>query len=205
MGATLSSVSAIGADLLLLSKPKTFGIMMIGLDDAGKTSILNRLHQPQLLGGVLPPTIPTIGFNRDIIQFGRNSITLWDIGGQDKIRPLWRSNYWNAHGFIFTVDSTTPERFSEAKEELHRMHKGLNTLGYPLLILATKTDLPEAMNISEIAEALEVGKISDLGRTLAVKGASAMTGEGLGEAIQWLVENVSHQLIAEHNAFRNRE
>jgi signal recognition particle receptor subunit beta len=49
------------------------------------------------------------------------------------------------------------------------MHKGLNTLSYPLLILATKTDLPEAMNISEIAEALEVGKISDSGRTLAVK------------------------------------
>ena len=49
------------------------------------------------------------------------SFTVWDVGGQDKIRPLWRHYYTNTQGLIFVVDSNDRDRIGEAHDELHRM------------------------------------------------------------------------------------
>ena len=60
-------------------------ILAVGLDAAGKTTILYQLK----LGEVVT-TIPTIGFNVETVEYKNISFTVWDVGGQDKIRPLWR-------------------------------------------------------------------------------------------------------------------
>ena len=73
----------------------------VGLDAAGKTTILYKLK----LGEVVT-TIPTIGFNVETVHYKNITFTVWDVGGQDKIRPLWRHYYEDAQGLIFVVDST---------------------------------------------------------------------------------------------------
>ena len=89
---------------------------MVGLDAAGKTTILYKLK----LGEVVT-TIPTIGFNVETVEYRNISFTVWDVGGQDKIRTLWRHYYQNTEGLIFVVDSNDRDRISDAKQELHKM------------------------------------------------------------------------------------
>ncbi|KAJ7722970.1 ADP-ribosylation factor family-domain-containing protein [Mycena metata] len=198
MGATISSVAASGADLVLSNTlPKTFEIVMIGLDDAGKTSLVNRFKRRESPKGVLPDTIPTIGMTIETILYERHTVAIWELGGADKMRPLWRSFFWNGHAFIFLVDASAPERFREAKEVLAWMW-GKISKEHPILVLANKMDLKGAVGLEGIAEALGVRELARV-RKVTVKGISAMTGEGTEEVLKWFVENLSHQLIAEHN------
>merc|ERR1739841_470749 len=99
----------------LISK-REVRILMVGLDAAGKTTLLYKLKL-----GELVTTIPTIGFNVETVQYKNIHFTVWDVGGQDKIRPLWRHYYQNTQGVIFVVDSNDRERISEAAEELQKM------------------------------------------------------------------------------------
>ena len=71
--------------------------------------------------GEIVTTIPTIGFNVETVEYKNISFTVWDVGGQDKIRPLWRHYFQNTQGLIFVVDSNDRDRVSEARDELHRM------------------------------------------------------------------------------------
>ena len=89
---------------------------LVGLDAAGKTTILYKLKL-----GEIVTTIPTIGFNVETVEYKNISFTVWDVGGQDKIRPLWRHYFQNTQGLIFVVDSNDRERVVEAREELSKM------------------------------------------------------------------------------------
>lgn len=93
-----------------LSSKKESRILMVGLDAAGKTTILYKLK----LGEVVT-TIPTIGFNVETVDYKNISFTVWDVGGQDKIRPLWRHYYQNTQGIIFVVDSNDRDRVAEGE------------------------------------------------------------------------------------------
>merc|ERR1712194_61240 len=91
-------------------------ILMVGLDAAGKTTILYKLK----LGEVVT-TIPTIGFNVETVEYKNLSFTVWDVVGQDKIRPLWRHYYQGTNGLIYVVDSNDRDRVEDAREELTKM------------------------------------------------------------------------------------
>lgn len=91
-------------------------IVSVGLDAAGKTTILYKLKL-----GEIVTTIPTIGFNVETVEYKNISFTVWDVGGQDKIRPLWRHYYQNTQGLIFVVDSSDTKRVAEAENELASM------------------------------------------------------------------------------------
>ncbi len=84
-----------------LFKQREARILMLGLDAAGKTTILMKLK----LGEVIQ-SIPTIGFNVEAVKFKNITFNVWDVGGQDKIRPMWKHYYQNAEGLIFVVDSS---------------------------------------------------------------------------------------------------
>merc|ERR1712130_231325 len=122
-------------------------ILMVGLDAAGKTTIL---YKPKL--GEIVTTIPTIGFNVETVEYKNISFTVWDVGGQDKIRPLWRHYFQNTQGLIFVVDSNDRERIGEARDELMRMLNEDELREAVLLIFANKQDLPNAMNAAEITD-----------------------------------------------------
>merc|ERR1719235_1061547 len=124
-------------------------ILMVGLDAAGKTTILYKLK----LGEVVT-TIPTIGFNVENVEYKNINFTVWDIGGQDKIRKLWRYYYANTQGLIFVVDSNDRDRIEDAKEELTKMLGEDEMRDAALLVLANKQDLPNSMTAAEVAEKL---------------------------------------------------
>jgi len=110
MGLTISSV------LTRLFGKKQMRILMVGLDAAGKTTILYKLKL-----GEIVTTIPTIGFNVETVEYKNICFTVWDVGGQSKIRPLWRHYFQNTQGLIFVVDSNDRERIAEAEKELQNM------------------------------------------------------------------------------------
>jgi len=161
-------------------------ILMVGLDAAGKTTILYKLK----LGEVVT-TIPTIGFNVETVEYKNISFTVWDVGGQDKIRPLWRHYYQNTQGIIFVVDSNDRERIDDtsgadnsAKEELHRMLAEDELRDAVLLVFANKQDLPNAMSVNEVTEKLGLNQLRN--RKWYIQATCATTGDGLYEGLDWL-------------------
>jgi small GTP-binding protein len=154
-------------------------ILMVGLDAAGKTTILYKMK----LGEVVT-TIPTIGFNVETVEYKKISFTVWDVGGQDKIRPLWRHYYHNTKGLIFVVDSNDRERIEEARDELQRMlgeHEMRNAV---LLVFANKQDLPNALATSQMSEELKLNGMRS--RQWFIQPACGTTGDGLYEGLDWL-------------------
>ncbi|KAJ7133532.1 ADP-ribosylation factor family-domain-containing protein [Mycena epipterygia] len=120
----------------------------------------------------------------------------------EKIRLMWHRYFWNAHAFVFALDAAAPDRFDGAKDELHRMYQWIEDPElFPFLVLANKTDLEGAVDLDTISRALDIGTLSKSkpGWMVAVKGISAMTGEGTDEALEWLTSNVSYKLIVQHN------
>jgi ADP-ribosylation factor protein 1 len=165
---------------------KEMRILMVGLDAAGKTTILYKLKL-----GEIVTTIPTIGFNVETVEYKNISFTVWDVGGQDKIRPLWRHYFQNTQGIIFVVDSNDRERVSEAREELHRMLNEDELRDALLLVFANKQDLPNAMNASEITDKLGLHGLRS--RTWYIQAACATSGDGLYEGLEWLSTNLKRR------------
>jgi ADP-ribosylation factor 1/2 len=163
---------------------KEMRILMVGLDAAGKTTILYKLK----LGEVVN-TIPTIGFNVETVEYKNISFNVWDVGGQDKIRLLWRHYYLNTQGLIFVVDSNDKDRIEENRDELHKMLAEEELKDAVLLVFANKQDLPGAMSCPEITDKLGLHTIR--GRTWFIQAACAMRGDGLFEGLDWLSKHVT--------------
>ncbi|GLU13513.1 hypothetical protein SLE2022_301460 [Rubroshorea leprosula] len=175
---------AISRLLKMLFAKKEMRILMVGLDAAGKTTILYKLK----LGEIIT-TIPTIGFNVETVEYKNVSFTVWDVGGQDKIRPLWRHYFQNTEGLIYVIDSNDRERISEARDELHRMLSENELRDTTLLVLANKQDLPNAMNVSEITDKLGLHSLRQ--RRWYIQATCATSGQGLYEGLDWLSSNTS--------------
>lgn len=157
---------------------------MIGLDAAGKTTILYKLKL-----GEIVTTIPTIGFNVETVEYKNICFTVWDVGGQDKIRPLWRHYYSNTQGLIFVVDSNDRERVLEAEKELSNMLQEDELRDAVLLVFANKQDLPNAMSASELTERLGLNHL--LHRKWYIQSTCATQGNGLYEGLDWLSNELS--------------
>ena len=120
-----------------------------------------------------------------------------DVGGQEKIRPLWRSYTRCTDGIIFVLDSSEEDKFEEAKVELLRTMKYQDNSNIPLLVLANKQDLQSAWSVEEVEEALG---LNDLGSTLwHVEPSCSVTGEGLDTALDQL-----QRLIAKRKKMTKR-
>jgi len=191
---------------------------MVGLDAAGKTTILYKLklgegksflmcytpnkysynfYQAQHLFPSLRKTytlpmltvvttIPTIGFNVETVEYKNISFTVWDVGGQDKIRPLWRHYYQNTQGLIFVVDSNDSDRIDAARDEMHRMLNEDELRDAVLLVFANKQDLPNAMSAAEMTDKLGLHGLRPSYRQWYIQACCATTGDGLYEGLDWL-------------------
>ncbi|KHN82183.1 ADP-ribosylation factor 6 [Toxocara canis] len=169
----------------LLSKifgKREMRILMLGLDAAGKTTILYKLKLGQSV-----TTIPTVGFNVETVTYKNVKFNVWDVGGQDKIRPLWRHYYTGTQALIFVVDAADRERVDEARQELHRIINDREMRDAIILVFANKQDLSEAMKPHEIQDKLGLTRIRD--RNWYVQPSCATTGDGLYEGLTWLSSN----------------
>ncbi|XP_067288415.1 ADP-ribosylation factor 4-like [Pseudorasbora parva] len=167
-----------------LWKKKEMRLLMVGLDAAGKTTILYKLK----LGEVVS-SIPTIGFNVETVEYKNISFTVWDVGGQSVIRGLWRHYYQNTTGLIFVVDCSDRERIETAAEELNMMMAEDEMRDAVLLVLANKQDLPKAMAVSELTDRLGLHALR--GRQWFVQATCAVQGSGLYEGLDWLSDQLS--------------
>ena len=162
---------------------KEMRILMLGLDAAGKTTILYKLK----LGEVVS-SVPTIGFNVETVEYKNIKFTVWDVGGQDKIRLLWRHYYQNTQGLIFVVDSSDKDRIDIAREELQRMLGEEELRDAIVLVFANKQDMG-VMSVPEITERLGLHSLK--GKDWFIQGTCALTGDGLYDGLDWLSKTVS--------------
>merc|ERR1712170_115490 len=158
-------------------------ILMVGLDAAGKTTILYKLKL-----GEIVTTIPTIGFNVETVEYKNIKFTMWDVGGQDKLRPLWRHYFENTNGVIFVVDSNDKDRVANARDELHKMLAEDELRDAVLLVFANKQDLPNAMSTAEVTDKLGLHSMRQ--RNWFIQGSCATSGEGLFEGLDWMSANI---------------
>ncbi|DBA03494.1 TPA: hypothetical protein N0F65_011395 [Lagenidium giganteum] len=165
---------------------KEVRILILGLDNAGKTTILYRLQADEI-----EQTVPTIGFNMETLQYKNIKFQVWDLGGQTSIRPYWRCYYPNTDALIYVVDSADIDRLHIAKQELHAMLEEEELKDSILLVFANKQDQKGALNAAQISEAMGLSEIRN--RQWSIKETTATKGSGLFEGFDWYV--LSYQAI----------
>ncbi|XP_045722634.1 ADP-ribosylation factor 1-like isoform X1 [Mirounga angustirostris] len=162
---------------------KEMRLLMVGLDAAGKTTILCKLKL-----GEIVTTIPTIGFNVETVEDQNISFTVWDVGGQDKIRPLWGHCFQTTQGLIFVVDGNNRERVNEAREELMKMLAEDKLRDAVLLVFANEQNLPSGINAAEITDKLGLRSLRH--RNWYIRATSQ---DWLCEGLDWLSNQLRDQ------------
>jgi len=159
-------------------------ILILGLDNSGKTTILYKLHSPD----AIISNIPTIGFNVEQIQIKNLNFQVWDLGGQTNIRPYWRCYYPNTNGIVFVVDSNDKDRLPIAREELMKLLREEELQKVSILVFANKQDLPNAVSTAHVSEQLGLSTIRN--RSWHIESAVATEGKGLTQGFEWLADNI---------------
>lgn len=161
-------------------------ILILGLDGAGKTTILYRLQV-----GEVVTTIPTIGFNVETVAYKNLKFQVWDLGGQTSIRPYWRCYFSNTDAIIYVVDSMDRERIGISKTELVSMLEEEELKNAILCVFANKQDIEGAMTATEVANSLGLPSLKN--RKYQIFKTSAVKGSGLDEAMEWLANALQQQ------------
>jgi len=159
-------------------------ILMLGLDNSGKTSILKRLSDEDI-----STIMPTQGFNIKSLLHEGFKLNVWDIGGQKTIRPYWKNYFENTDALIYVVDSSDRRRLEEASDELQALLEEDKLGGIPVLIFANKQDLISATPADEIVESMDLMDVKD--RTWQIQACSAKNGTGLEEGMKWAVGKIN--------------
>lgn len=167
----------------LKKSTKELRILLLGLDNAGKTSALKKLSEEEI-----SHIMPTQGFNIKSLQQEGFKLNVWDIGGQKAIRPYWKNYYEGTDALIYVIDSSDRRRVEETGVELNALLEEEKLAGVPLLIFANKQDLLNAMTPKELSESLHLHNIRD--RQWQIQACSAKTGNGLQEGIEWVMKIV---------------
>lgn len=155
-------------------------LIVLGLDNSGKTTILKKLSDEDILH-----VMPTQGFNIKSLKHGNFKLNMWDVGGQKTIRPYWRNYFESTDGIIYVIDSADRRRMEETGIELQQIIDEEKLSGVPLLIYANKQDLLNSLSSSEITAGLNLHAIRD--RQWQIVPCSAKTGEGLKDGLEFII------------------
>lgn len=163
-----------------LFKNREMRILMLGLDNAGKTTILYKLKL-----GKTSKTVPTVGFNVETVKHKNVSFAVWDCGGQERIRPLWRHYFTGTNALIYVVDSSDIGRLEESKNELLRVINDKELANSLLIVLANKQDVDNAVKPKELIDLFSLNDLTGE-HTWSVIPTIAIDGTGLVEALNWI-------------------
>ena len=163
-------------------------VLIAGLDSAGKTTILLKLKRGEKRLKEHVSTIPTMDFNVETWEFHGKRFSVWDVGGQDGIRPLWRHHLTGTQAIIYVVDSNDRERMQKSAQELHKIMLDHAMRDACLLVYANKADLPHALTVDEVRAELQLDELGV--RAAHVQPSCATSGEGLFQGLKWLTANV---------------
>ncbi|KAJ9697635.1 hypothetical protein PVL29_009455 [Vitis rotundifolia] len=165
-----------------------FHVLILGIDKAGKTTLLEKLKALYSNLEGLPPDriVPTVGLNIGRVELPNTKLVFWDLGGQPGLRSIWEKYYEEAHAVVYVIDASCPSRFEDSKSALEKILRHEDLQGAPLLILANKQDLGDAASSEEIARYLDLKKLDE--RVYMFEAVSAYDGMGIKESVDWLVE-----------------
>ncbi|XP_015219965.1 ADP-ribosylation factor-like protein 11 [Lepisosteus oculatus] len=166
---------------------KPASVLLLGLDSSGKSTLLYKLKDDLAV-----ETSPTIGFNVEMLELAhKTTLTIWDVGGQDSMRPNWKHYLEDCDALVFVVDSADSSRLDQAKAVLRKIMKDDNMKGVPLLVLANKKELPQSLSIREISNKLELSSYEDT--DWEIQACSAYTGLGLQQALLSLAKRIKER------------
>jgi ADP-ribosylation factor-like protein 2 len=173
-------------------KEKEVRILILGLDNAGKTTVLKRY-----CGENISTVEPTLGFNIQTVHHAAGyTLNMWDVGGQKSIRAYWRNYFESTDGIIWVVDSADTIRLDVCRAELRNLLQQERLAGASLLVLANKQDVVGALSPRDIEAFLELrGHDSFKNRHWTIQPCSAVTGDGLQEGIDWIVGDIGSRIF----------
>ncbi|KAI0211999.1 ADP-ribosylation factor-like protein 2 [Lamellibrachia satsuma] len=169
-------------------KEKEMRLLMLGLDNAGKTTILKKYN-----GEDIDTISPTLGFNIKTLEHKGYKLNIWDVGGQKSLRSYWRNYFESTDGLIWVVDCADRRRLTDCKRELDSLLLEERLAGATLLVFANKQDLPGALPPHEIKEALELDNIKS--HHWLIQGCSAVTGENLLQGVDWITNDIASRIF----------
>lgn len=172
----------------LKQKEKEMRLLILGLDNAGKTTILKKFN-----GEDINSISPTLGFNIKTLEHRGFKLNLWDVGGQKSLRSYWRNYFESTDGLVWVVDSADRRRLEDCKSELHSLLVEERLAGATLLVLANKQDLPGSLTSEEIKDVLELDAIKT--HHWHLYPCSAMTGQNLLLGIDWIIDDISARIF----------
>ncbi|KAI8049031.1 ADP-ribosylation factor-like protein 2 [Syncephalis plumigaleata] len=155
-------------------KEKEMRLLMLGLDNAGKTTLLKRIN-----GDPIDDISPTLGFNIKTFEHQGYKLNVWDVGGQTSLRSYWRNYFERTDGLVWVVDAGDHARIADCKKELDNLLQEERLAGASLLVLANKQDLSGAMTVAEIRDALQLDAIEHI---------------HLLDGLDWLVDEIASRL-----------
>ncbi|TRZ23362.1 hypothetical protein HGM15179_003779 [Zosterops borbonicus] len=178
-------------------KKKEVHVLCLGLDNSGKTTIINKLkpsnvskttiiNKLKLSNAQTQDIVPTIGFSIEKFKTSSLSFTVFDMSGQGKYRDLWEHYYKEGQAIIFVIDSSDKLRMVVAKEELDTLlnHPDIKHRRLPILFFANKMDLRDAVSSVKVSQLLSLENIKD--KPWHICASDALKGEGLQEGVDWL-------------------
>lgn len=167
-----------------LNPKKDCRILMLGLDAAGKTTILYQLKL-----GEVSQTVPTIGFNFESVEYKNIKLNVFDIGGQYNLRLLWKHYYQNVNALIYVLDSADMDRYKLAQETLHNILNEEELKDIPVLVYANKFDICSTP-LRKIGEEWKMESLK--GHKWHIQTACALTRDGLYEGLEWLCQELKN-------------
>ncbi|KAJ3427127.1 adp ribosylation factor-related [Anaeramoeba flamelloides] len=167
----------------LFNSNKTHKILILGLDNAGKTTILYYLAMNEIVY-----TCPTIGSNCEELEYKNVKFKCWDVGGQDKLRRTWSAYYPETSAVIFVVDSSDHSRLETTRKEIFNVLNNKELEGCCCLIFANKTDKKTSLEPKELIRALKLNEIQN--HCWAIRPCCALTGKGLKEGWSWMTNKI---------------
>ncbi|KAI8983872.1 ADP-ribosylation factor family-domain-containing protein [Pilobolus umbonatus] len=187
-----------------LTRKEEYYVLIVGLDNAGKTTLLERIKSIYMkIAGLNPERIaPTVGLNIAKVDIKSSRINFWDLGGQRDLQSIWERYYSECHAIVFVVDSTDAIRLNECRDTFEKMITNDAVEGVPVLMLANKQDVPGALRVEEIKEVFNKIAVKLGARDSRVLPVSALEGNGVEDAVDWLVLRLHRNKINRPPIFR---
>ncbi|OWM74583.1 hypothetical protein CDL15_Pgr005163 [Punica granatum] len=172
-------------------KEKEMRILMVGLDNSGKTTIVMKIN-----GEDTSVISPTLGFNIKTISYQKYTLNIWDVGGQKTIRSYWRNYFEQTDGLVWVVDSSDLRRLDDCRMELHNLLKEEDIKGALTPSEITKVSYQtKGLRLCHAIKYLVLNlEAMDKSRHWNIVGCSAYTGEGLLEGFDWLVQDIASHI-----------
>ncbi|CAF0803709.1 unnamed protein product [Adineta ricciae] len=158
-------------------------LTLVGLQNSGKTTFVNLIASGQYSEDM----IPTVGFNMRKITKGNVTIKIWDIGGQPRFRSMWERYCRGVNAIVFMVDAADHEKLDAAKQEFSNLLEKPQLQGIPVLVLGNKRDLPNALEVQELIQRLDLSPIQD--REICCYSISCKEKENIDITLQWLIQH----------------